>query len=355
MMPPTLRAGTAPALLAVAGLLVQGCSFLIGTPVLDDWQCMRASEVSAHPDPVTVTHLGVTTLLIRHGETAILTDGFFSRPGRLAVLFDRKVEPDVCRIEQGLEMGGIDRLDAILVLHSHYDHAMDVAEVAKRTGAPIYGSKSTAYVALSSKIPSIELHEVQLDTPIEIDPFKVTFIESDHLPLRFRKKKMLDTRVDKELPLPAPTTAYGEGVSYSIRIEHAQGTAVVQGSAGFLENALDHVDADVVLLGIGLLGNQSLDYFNDFWKHVVGAVDADRILPVHWDDPTRPLSVPPRSNPGILDNVDCTLRRLVTRSHAEDRRVELLPIGRPVPLFTEEKAPTCPERVEDALCPSGAR
>ena len=41
---------------------------------------------AAGPDaPLTVTWAGVTTLLIDDGTSAVMTDGFFSRPGLLEV------------------------------------------------------------------------------------------------------------------------------------------------------------------------------------------------------------------------------------------------------------------------------
>ena len=43
-----------------------------------------------------VTFLGVSTLLFEDGETAIRTDGFFTRPGELRFLFTKiQLDPDL--------------------------------------------------------------------------------------------------------------------------------------------------------------------------------------------------------------------------------------------------------------------
>lgn len=85
-----------------------------------------------------VTFLGLSTVLLDDGETALMTDGFFSRPGKLQTFLGR-VEPDLQAITQGLQRagipGGVGKLAAVIPVHSHYDHVMDAPEVARRTGA----------------------------------------------------------------------------------------------------------------------------------------------------------------------------------------------------------------------------
>jgi L-ascorbate metabolism protein UlaG (beta-lactamase superfamily) len=89
----------------------------------------------------------VTTLRFDDGETRSLTDGFFSRPGLRDLALDRPVAPELAGIERALAEAGIERVAAPIPVHSHYDHAMDAGEVAKRTGALVVGSTSTAQVA----------------------------------------------------------------------------------------------------------------------------------------------------------------------------------------------------------------
>ncbi len=86
----------------------------------------------------TVTWAGVTTLLIADGTSAVLTDGFFSRPSLLRVGLGQ-IAPSAPRIDGCLGRLGVRRLDAVLPVHTHFDHALDSAVVAQRTGATLVG------------------------------------------------------------------------------------------------------------------------------------------------------------------------------------------------------------------------
>ena len=54
-------------------------------------------DVPPADGPISVTFLGVATLLLDDGETQLMTDGFFSRPGVLSVGL-RRIAPDPERI-----------------------------------------------------------------------------------------------------------------------------------------------------------------------------------------------------------------------------------------------------------------
>ena len=82
---------------------------------------------------ISVTYFGNTTFLVSDGETKLLVDGFFSRPPALRVARGR-VQPDLAIIAEQLGLGGVGRVTALLVGHSHYNHALD-APIAFQTGA----------------------------------------------------------------------------------------------------------------------------------------------------------------------------------------------------------------------------
>src|ERR1700741_4251750 len=85
----------------------------------------RFDAPGAGPDtPLTVTWAGVTTLLIDDGASAVMTDGFFSRPGLLEVGL-RRLSPVGARIDGCLARLGVNTLEAVLPVHTHFDHAMD--------------------------------------------------------------------------------------------------------------------------------------------------------------------------------------------------------------------------------------
>ena len=112
-------------------------------PVDPDWAVPGDPAVSS--GAVTVRYSGTATLLFSDGETAWMTDGWFSRPAPLRLVLG-KIEPDVAAIQWGLAANDVDTLAAVVPLHSHYDHVMDAPEVARRTGAVLMGSDTTAYI-----------------------------------------------------------------------------------------------------------------------------------------------------------------------------------------------------------------
>jgi len=87
---------------------------------------LQPAALPLPPGRLMARFFGVGTVVLDDGETAIMTDGFFSRPGKLQLLAAR-IAPDEERIARGLQRGGISWLAAVLVAHSHHDHAMDAA------------------------------------------------------------------------------------------------------------------------------------------------------------------------------------------------------------------------------------
>lgn len=286
----------------------------------------RIAQYSEHmllsaqsPHGLRVTFLGVATILFDDGETAILTDGFFTRPRKWAVV-TQKVAPDSKIIEQSLARAGIKKLAAVVVTHSHYDHVMDVAEVAKRTGALVIGSESTANVARGGGLSEDRIRVIHGPESLNVGTFQVSFISTQHGPSPFAKGN-----VTKPLVPPARVFDYRDGGSYSVIVKNHDKALLVQGSAGFLPGGLRNQKADVVFLGIGGFGNQKDSLKETYWTEVVKAVDAKRVIPIHWDDFSRPLSLPliPVARP--FDDFDRTMAFLIERGRKEKVDVKFAP------------------------------
>ena len=99
----------------------------------------------------------------------------------------------------------------------------------------------------------------------------------------------------------------------------------MQGSAGFIEGALNGRHADVVFLGIGQLGNQDDAYRESYWRQVVTAVSPRRVIPIHWDDFWLPLDQPLVPFPRIADNFEKSMAFLNRRGQEDNIEVKLLP------------------------------
>jgi len=293
-------------------------------PDLAAYRGLALPAAGPAPGAVQVTFLGVSTVLLSDGETALLTDGFFSRPGLWDTLVGR-VAPDPDAIDRGLALGGIDRVAAVLVVHSHYDHAMDAPEVARRTGAVLVGSESTRNVARGVGFDEARFRPVRDGEPMAFGRFRVTMIRSQHFP-----HGQAMGEIAQPLVPPASATDYREGGSWSVLVEHPAGTLLVQGSAGWEPGALAGRRADAVLLGVGLLASRDRAYREGYWREVVEATGARRVVPIHWDDFTRPLGEPLVPFPRLLDDLDATMAYLRERGAAAGVEVRTIPVATPV-------------------------
>jgi L-ascorbate metabolism protein UlaG (beta-lactamase superfamily) len=317
------------ALLLVVLAAVGGVAALLrDRPSLDRWARLRLPAASADAPGVRVTHAGVSTLVITDGETTLLTDGFFTRPGLVRTTLGL-IAPDEDAIARGLARLGVDRAAAVIVTHSHYDHAMDAPLVAARTGAMLVGSESTANVARGLALPEEQIRVVQPGEVLHFGAFGVQLIASRHYP-----HGMATGTIDAPLYPPARALDYRQGEVYSVLVTHPAGSLLVQASAGFEPGALAAVRADVVLLGVAGLGRMPGSYHRDYWREVVGVTRPALVIPIHWDDFTRPGSEPLVPMPRVLDDFEATMTFLEARAEVPGApALGMLPPWKPVVLL----------------------
>jgi L-ascorbate metabolism protein UlaG (beta-lactamase superfamily) len=266
--------------------------FYKSPPVDPAWAVAGSAEIPA--GAVTVRFTGTSTLLFSDGETSWMVDGWFSRPGPFSLLFG-KVGPDLAAIGQGLAANEVSTLAAVFAMHSHYDHAMDSPEVARRTGAVLLGSESTANIGRGWGLPESQIQVVADRAPFQLGQFVITPIESRHF--EFADPQLRERALGNPLisaPLVAPVSAfdYRVGKAYVLHVSHPQGSWLIVGSAGYVEGALTGLTADTVFLGIGGLGSQTAAYRESFWLETVGRVNPQRIIPIHYDSLTAPIEGP---------------------------------------------------------------
>lgn len=283
---------------------------------------MQPSPTPAAPNTVRVTFMGVACLLFNDGENSILVDGFFTRPTRGSVILG-KVSPDSALIHQALARAGVRHLDAVVVTHSHYDHAMDCAEIAKQTGAVVLGSESTANIVRGAGLPEERARLMKHSSSADFGRFHVTYLRSEHAPSA--AMTIAGGNIRKPLHVPARAYHYQEGGTYSILIDHGDEHFLVQSSAGFVPGALHGRKADIVFLGVGLLGKQTDHYREQFWTEVVQSVGAKRLIPIHWDDFMRPLDEPLVLAPRPFDEVESAIDFVLDKAKSDKVDVRFLP------------------------------
>lgn len=285
----------------------------LGRPDIGRYSAMFDVPAADPHSAVALTWLGVSTLLIDDGTTAILTDGFFSRPSLFEVAL-RRLASSEGRITEALTRAGIERLAAVFPVHTHFDHAMDSAVVAQRTGATVVGGESAANVARGQGLGEDRIVVAQPGAEMTFGPYGVTLIESYHCP-----PDRFPGEITEPVVPPVKAAAYRCGEAWSTLIHHriSDQRLLIQGSAGFLPGALDGRHADVVYLGVGQLGVQRQDYIEEYWRQTVAAVRARRVVLIHWDDFFRPLSEPLRAVVFAGDDLDATMRVLKRLADAD--------------------------------------
>jgi L-ascorbate metabolism protein UlaG (beta-lactamase superfamily) len=285
----------------------------LGRPNLADYAVYFDAPAAPDGAPLTVTWAGVTTLLIDDGESAVMTDGFFSRPS-LAEVGLRTLSPSAPRIDGSLARIGVQRLEAVMPVHTHFDHAMDTAVVAERTGAKVVGGTSARQVGRGHGLPDERLVVATPGEPITLGAYDVTLIESEHCP-----PDRFPGVIAEPVAPPVRASAYKCGEAWSTLVHHRPSgrRLLIVGSAGFVPGALAGQRADVVYLGVGQLGVQPERYLVDYWTEAVRSVGARRVVLTHWDDFFRPLHKPLRALPYAGDDLDVTMR-VLSRLARED-------------------------------------
>lgn len=279
----------------------------LGRPDLARYRDRFDVPAAGEESSPTVTFLGVATLLVDDGSSALMTDGFFTRPTLRSVLLGR-LTPDEGRVGTCLSRAGARRLEAVLPVHTHFDHALDSAVVAQRTGATLVGGRSAANVGRGGGLPEDRIVEARAGEPLSLGSYDVTLVESEHCP----PDRYPGVIGDPVVP-PARATAYRCGEAWSILLTHRPTgrSLLVQGSAGFVPGALAGQQADVAYLGVGQLGIQTEEYIEEYWHETVGHLGARRVVLIHWDDFFRPLDQPLRALPYAGDDLDETVKVLV--------------------------------------------
>ena len=278
----------------------------------------RFDVPAAGPDaPLSATWLGVATLLLDDGSSALLTDGYFSRPS-LARVAAGKVSPSPARVDGCLARAKVSRLEAVIPVHTHIDHVLDSALVADRTGAQLVGGESAANVGRGYGLAEDRLVVASPGEPIRLGAFDVTLVESHHCP-----PDRFPGTIDTPLTPPVRASDFRCGEAWSTLVHHRPSDRRLRAPRQHpdrlaaqrgLHNRLAHTGcrgrADAVYLSVGQLGLQPRSYLLDYWTETVRAVGARRVILIHWDDFFSPLSKPLRALPYAGDDLDVSIRVL---------------------------------------------
>ena len=230
------------------------------------------------PAGLELEWLGVAGYRLSYEGVSILVDPYVSRVPLRSVLLRRRALPNTALINRH-----IGPASAVLIGHTHWDHAVDAPALAQRDRATVYGSRSLAHLM---RLHGLESVVVEPHHPYEIGPFVVRFVPSRHSKLIFGRKVPFDGPLTCEDLHELTPGAYKCGDVFGIRIEVAGTSFYHQGSAN-LDDAQRIEPVDVFLAGI--TGRQVTPRY---WERILPRLDPRLLVPTHYDDFFAPLDTP---------------------------------------------------------------
>jgi len=232
---------------------------------------------------VRLTWLGTAGMFIEDGKTGVLIDPYVSRFSMSAVAFRLPLKPDRALIRQWAEKLGREKITAVIVSHSHFDHAADAPYFAIEANAPLIGTESIVNVGRGAGLEESKLIAAKPGQTMTFGDFTVKFIESVHGPAVLGRVPFPGI-IDKPLVPPAAAGKYRLGGVFALLITHPAGTILHHGSAGFKPGMYDETSVDALLLGIGGRGDT-----DQYLENVVLKTRARLVVPIHLDNFFKPL------------------------------------------------------------------
>jgi L-ascorbate metabolism protein UlaG (beta-lactamase superfamily) len=278
-------------------------------------QLAWAPARSPLPPGLTLTWFGTAGFRLSYQGTVIWIDPYVTRLSLGELVRRKVVPPSGAAVERW-----IDAADAVLVGHTHFDHALDVPAIAKQHGCKVYGSTSLHHLmglhGLSEQSVIVTPH---LD--FHVGPFRFHFVPSLHSKLQLGlgipySGELTCEHVDELTP-----QAYRCGQVWGLFIEVAGLRLYHQGSCDLIEDEITDKRIDVLLAGIS--GRR---FTPGYFKRIIGALQPGLIIPTHYDDFFRPLDQPSR----FSFNVNLTGFADEVRAATAEIPVHTLEVGVPV-------------------------
>jgi L-ascorbate metabolism protein UlaG (beta-lactamase superfamily) len=250
---------------------------------------------AAQGDAVRLKYLGTAGWEITDGQTTILIDPYLSRlhqttPNDDVLAGDarpRFTGTDAAQSDTATIDAHIQRADAILITHTHGDHALDFPYIARKTGAMVIGTESAQNIARAYGIAPDKIILGRGGDDLEFGTWSVRIIPSLHGILRRAPFLRRDpnpppppTLIPADVKAPLRLNQFAEGgtLAYLIRIGGRQILAF--GSMNFIEREVEGLRPDVALVG----AMPERREIHDYTRRLLRAIGFPRmVLPTHWD------------------------------------------------------------------------
>jgi len=246
---------------------------------------------------------------LRVGGEVLAIDPYFTR-----IPF-RKMWVGRVQSDRQLVAEKMRRCDWVLVTHAHFDHLLDVPEVARQTGATVCGSYNTCRLLTALGVPQRQLREIRMGDQFTLGGFQITALEADHIPTPGFTAGPLPRNLYP--PLRARDYRMDGHFCFLVQVE---GYRLLTDTGRCVTSA---VPADVWFAN--LLKRARL------YPPLLQRVQPRLIVPIHWDNmwrslsrPVRPLFTPPHRTLRLLPRANLRQWTRMIERMAPDAQV-LLP------------------------------
>lgn len=292
-------------------ILLVGCSKSFEQAVLSNQ--IKSTRL---PIDFRVTFFGSSTFIIEDDNTQILIDGFFTRqkhrffgriqPSEMRIL-DAITKHKLCPLKvRKRESVSVEHcrshpkkgLSIIIPVHGHYDHALDSSYIAAWAGTRLVADESVQSTFGATQeikwMKKLDWDSVEFVNPFENKDAETTEITAGEFKIKLIRSQHSDNPLsslahpvtDKSLKFPAHLWQLGEGTALSVLVSKNGRSILIIPSAAFFSYPPEQnaYEADVMFLGIGGLGWKSTAFIEEYWKYMINASNASRVIPIHWDD-----------------------------------------------------------------------
>jgi L-ascorbate metabolism protein UlaG (beta-lactamase superfamily) len=235
----------------------------------------------ALPPGLEVEWLGVSGYRFSHEGKTIFVDPYLSRVPFRDLVLRRPATPDPAALDRFVQAPG--ETVGVLVGHTHFDHAVDTPELARRHGCKAYGSGSLVNLMALHGLAE-QAVEVEPYRTYELGPFEVSFTPSVHSKLLLGMAVPYDGELSCEHLDGLSPGAYRCGQVWGITIAVAGVRFYHQGSANLIDDAVREREVDYFLAGVA-----GRSFTDDYWRRILTRLQPRAVIPTHYDNFFRPL------------------------------------------------------------------
>ena len=248
-----------------------------------------------------VTWLGTAGFRIEHEGFTVLIDPYVTRASLLRCAA-APLRSDVDAIRRY-----VPKASAVIAGHTHFDHVLDVPDIALQTGARVFGSRSCVNLCRASGVPASQVTDVETGSRreplcVEVGPFELRFVPSTHSSFALGRIPFPGDIADCE-QVPLRTPHYKCGAVFSVDIRVAGRRIYHLGSADFLEGMTER-NVDLLLMCVA-----GWTTTERFVPRVMGAFRPESVLLSHWDNFFSPMergahSLPAMKLPSLVERLN---------------------------------------------------